>query len=223
MSFQDVFKNSFLEEFTTITVQSLLTAVILAFLLGVFIVFIYRMTYSGAMFNKSFAFSLVLLSMVTSVVILTISSNVVLSLGMVGALSIVRFRTAVKEPLDTVFMFWAIVAGLITGAGYVPVAVIATLLIGLLFLAMHLAGVSLTASAYLVVLRYPEMVHDRVQDALKSLPRHKVKSQNMAGQEIELVLEMKLTTAQLEKTAALRQVEGVREVNLISYNGATML
>jgi len=223
MSFTDIFKNAFLEEFTTITVGTLLTALILAFVLGLFIVGIYRMTYTGAMFNKSFAMSLVLLSMVTSVVILTISSNVVLSLGMVGALSIVRFRTAVKEPLDTVFMFWAIVAGLITGAGYVPVAVIATLLIGLLFLALHLAGVSLTASAYLVVLRYPMEIHEAVQAALKALPRHKIKSQNMAGRDIELVLEMKLTASQLEKAAALRHVEGMREVNLISYNGATML
>ena len=170
MSFTDIFKNSFLEEFTTITVGTLLTALILAFVLGVFIVVIYRMTYTGAMFNKSFAMSLVLLSMVTAAVILTISSNVVLSLGMVGALSIVRFRTAVKEPLDTVFMFWAIVAGLITGAGYVPVAVIATLLIGALFLLLHLAGVSLTATSYLVVLRYPEEIHDRLQDALRGLP-----------------------------------------------------
>ena len=223
MSFTDIFKNSFLEEFTTITVGTLLTALILAFVLGVFIVVIYRMTYTGAMFNKSFAMSLVLLSMVTAAVILTISSNVVLSLGMVGALSIVRFRTAVKEPLDTVFMFWAIVAGLITGAGYVPVAVIATLLIGALFLLLHLAGVSLTATSYLVVLRYPGEIHDRLQEALRGLPHYKIKSQNMAGAEIELVLEMKLNKAQLEKAAALRHVDGVREVNLISYNGATML
>ena len=222
-NFTDIIKNRFLEEFTAISVQDALVAIALAFALSLFIVFVYRMTYGGVSYSKNFANCLIMLAMVTAVVILVISSNVVLSLGMVGALSIVRFRTAVKEPLDTVFMFWAIVAGLITGAGYVPVAIIATLLIGLLFLAMHLAGVSLTASAYLVVLRYPELAHDRVQDALKALPRHKVKSQNMAGQEIELVLEMKLTTAQLEKTAALRQVEGVREVNLISYNGATML
>lgn len=123
----------FLEEFTAISVGELLTAVLLSFFLGLFIVAVYRVTYSGVLFQKSFALGLVLLCMVTSLVILTISSNVVLSLGMVGALSIVRFRTAVKEPMDTIFMFWAIVAGIITGAGYVPVAIIATLLIGVLF------------------------------------------------------------------------------------------
>ena len=223
MSFADAFKNSFLEEFSTITVSDLLTAVILSFVLGLFVVAVYRMTYSGAMFSKSFAMSLPLLSMVTAAVILTISSNVVLSLGMLGALSIVRFRTAVKEPLDTVFMFWAIVAGLITGAGYVPVAVIATLLIGLLFLGMHLAGVNFTASSYLVVLRYPEDIETQVQEALKSLPRYKVKSQNMAGREFELVLETKLSKSQLDKAVALRRIPGMQEVNLISYNGATML
>lgn len=213
----------FLEEFSAISVGELLTAVLLSFFLGLFIVAVYRVTYSGVLFQKSFALGLVLLSMVTSLVILTISSNVVLSLGMVGALSIVRFRTAVKEPMDTIFMFWAIVAGIITGAGYVPVAIIATLLIGVLFLGLSFAGVRFHSSAYLAVVRYDAASDENVNSALRLLPKYKLRSKNMVGDAFEMVLELKLTEAQMKQVEALRSVEGVREVDLLSYNGGTTL
>lgn len=213
----------FLEEFTAISVGELLTAVLLSFFLGLFIVAVYRVTYSGVLFQKSFALGLVLLCMVTSLVILTISSNVVLSLGMVGALSIVRFRTAVKEPMDTIFMFWAIVAGIITGAGYVPVAIIATLLIGVLFLVLSFAGVRLHSSAYLAVVRYEAAADATISDALRLLPKYKLRSKNMVGDAFEMVLELKLTEAQMKQVEALRSVEGVQEVDLLSYNGGTTL
>ena len=138
MSISDVIRNKFTEEFTAISVGSLVTTLLLSFLLGLFVLVVYRLTYSGVSFSKSFALSLVMLSMVTSLAILTVRSNVVLSLGMVGALSIVRFRTAIKDPMDTVFMFWSIVAGIITGAGYVTVAILATLLLGVFFMVIHL-------------------------------------------------------------------------------------
>ncbi len=213
----------FLEEFSAISVGELLTAVLLSFFLGLFIVAVYRVTYSGVLFQKSFALGLVLLSMVTSLVILTISSNVVLSLGMVGALSIVRFRTAVKEPMDTIFMFWAIVAGIITGAGYVPVAIIATLLIGVLFLGLSFAGVRFRSSAYLAVVRYNAASDETVNSALRLLPKYKLRSKNMVGDAFEMVLELKLTEAQRKQVEALRSVEGVQEVNILSYNGGTTL
>ena len=213
----------FLEEFTAISVGELLTAVLLSFFLGLFIVAVYRVTYSGVLFQKSFALGLVLLCMVTSLVILTISSNVVLSLGMVGALSIVRFRTAVKEPMDTIFMFWAIVAGIITGAGYVPVAIIATLLIGVLFLGLSFAGVRFHSSAYLAVVRYNAASDETVNSALRLLPKYKLRSKNMMGDAFEMVLELKLTEAQRKQVEALRSVEGVQEVNILSYNGGTTL
>lgn len=213
----------FLEEFSAISVGELLTAVLLSFFLGLFIVAVYRVTYSGVLFQKRFALGLVLLSMVTSLVILTISSNVVLSLGMVGALSIVRFRTAVKEPMDTIFMFWAIVAGIITGAGYVPVAIIATLLIGILFLGLSFAGVRFHSSAYLAVVRYNAASDETVNSALRLLPKYKLRSKNMMGDAFEMVLELKLTEAQRKQVEALRSVEGVQEVNILSYNGGTTL
>lgn len=223
MSFSDIFKNKFLEEFSAITMQDLLTAVLLAFVLGLFIVLIYRITYAGAMFSKSFAFCLVLLSMITSLVILTISSNVVLSLGMVGALSIVRFRTAIKEPLDTVFMFWAIAIGIITGAGYIPVAIIATLLIGVLFLILTVAGASFSSSAFLLVVRYDAALDEDMLKRLDKKYHAKLKSKNMNGSCYELVLETKLTKKQITEASKLREWDGVQEVNLISYTGSTML
>ncbi len=212
-----------MEEFSAITLGALITALVMAFLLSLFIVLIYRITYAGSMFSKSFALSLVLLSLVTSLVILTVSSNVVLSLGMVGALSIVRFRTAVKEPLDTVFMFWAIAVGIITGAGFVPVAIVATLLIGAMFVGLTMAGAHFSASAYLIVVRYEASLDDTIRSELQKTCKYKVKSKNMAGNGFELVAETKLTEKQMKKLEQLRMVEGVKEVDLISYNGGTML
>ena len=223
MSLIDILESHFLEEFSAITISSLLTALLFAFVLGLFIVAIYRVTYAGAMFSKSFAFCLVLLSMITSLVILTISSNVVLSLGMVGALSIVRFRTAIKEPMDTVFMFWAIAVGIITGAGFTSVAVIATLLIGVLFLVLTLSGAKLGSSAYLLVVRYDSELDADMNKLLSKYFKYKIKSKNMNAGAIELVLETRLSEKQMNAASKLRTIDGVSEVNIISYSGSTML
>ncbi len=192
MSISDVIRNKFVEEFTAISVGSLLTTLALSFLLGLFVLVVYRLTYTGVSFSKSFALSLVLLSMVTSLAILTVRSNVVLSLGMVGALSIVRFRTAIKDPMDTVFMFWSIVAGIITGAGYVTVAVLATLLLGVFFLVIHLFTGALNSHAYLVVIRHTDEGEAAVRKALAALPKYKLKSRNRNREETEVVAEAKL-------------------------------
>ena len=137
ITFSDIIKGKFLEEFSAISMGDALVAIALSFALSLFIVFIYRVTYAGVSYNRSFTGCLMMLSMVTTMVILVISSNMVLSLGMVGALSIVRFRTAVKEPTDTAFLFWAIATGIICGAGYVTISILMTLLLGLLFVAVH--------------------------------------------------------------------------------------
>lgn len=224
MSLKELLESHFLEEFSAITIGSLLTTLLFAFTLGLFIVLIYRVTYAGAMFSKNFAFCLVLLSMVTALVILTISSNVVLSLGMVGALSIVRFRTAIKEPMDTVFMFWAITVGIITGAGFTVAALLATLLIGILFLVLTLAGAKLGASAYLLVVRYDADLDKDMIKLLQKYFKYKVKAKNMSGDgAFELVLETRLSERQMAAASKLRTIDGVREVNIISYSGSTML
>lgn len=222
-SFSDIIKNKFLEEFSAISISELMIAILLSCILGLFIVFIYRVTYSGAVYSRSFSAGLVLLCMVTSLVILTISSNIVLSLGMVGALSIVRFRTAVKEALDTIFMFWAIVAGIVAGAGYISVAVISTLLIGLLFVILSMNRRMLSSRSYLVVLRFGEDTDDIQAKALKLLPKARVRSKNLRAGACELVLEAKLNEQQMAKAESLRHLSGVEELSFVSYNGAASL
>ena len=154
ITFSDILKGKFLEEFSAISINDMLVAIALSFVLSLFIVYIYRVTYAGVSFSHSFAGCLILISMVTTMVILVITSNVVLSLGMVGALSIVRFRTAVKDARDTAFLFWAIASGIICGAGYVTISILATLLLGALFVVIYLLGKKQRADSYMVVARF---------------------------------------------------------------------
>ena len=219
----DIIKANFIEEVTAISVGDLVTTLLLSFVLGVFVVVVYRLTYSGVSFSRSFSLSLVMLSMVTSLAILTVRANLMLSLGMVGALSIVRFRTAIKDPVDTMFMFWSIVIGIITGAGYVVVAVLAALLLGVLYLIINLLTGKLNGSAYLVVIRYEEEAEGAVRSRLNSLGKYKLKSRIMNLDETELVVEAKLSHKAMDMLAGLLDVEGISDVNIISYNGSTLL
>ena len=132
MTFQDIFRSNFLENIHAVSLLDMSIALLLAFMMGMFIFFVYKKTYSGIMYTSSFAITLVALTMITTLVILAITSNIVLSLGMVGALSIVRFRTAVKEPMDIAFLFWSIAVGIVLAAGLIPLAVFGSLWIGLI-------------------------------------------------------------------------------------------
>ena len=150
----NIFKNSFLEQFTgSVSAVDMLISLGVAFIIGMFIIYVYRKTYTGVVYSKAFSLCILMLAMVTAMIIRTISSNISLSLGMVGALSIVRFRTAIKEPVDTGFMFWGIAAGIMCGAGlYIP-ALVATLMVGVLYFGAYLMGFR-TANRYLLVLKY---------------------------------------------------------------------
>lgn len=134
MTFNDIFKSSFLENVTSVSVLDMTLTLLLAFALGLFIYFVYKKTFSGVMYSSSFGVTLIALTMITALVILAVTSNVVLSLGMVGALSIVRFRTAIKEPLDIAFLFWAIAVGIVLAAGLIPLAVFGSAVIGIVLL-----------------------------------------------------------------------------------------
>lgn len=134
MTFNDIFKSSFLENVASVTLLDMAIALVLAFGIGMFIFMVYKKTFSGVMYSSSFGVTLVALTMITTVVILAVTSNVVLSLGMVGALSIVRFRTAIKEPLDIAFLFWSIASGIVLAAGLIPLAVIGSVVIGVILL-----------------------------------------------------------------------------------------
>ncbi len=223
MNITDIIKNKFIEEFSEISLSSLVTALVLSFALSLFIVFIYRITYAGVLYNSNFATGLILLSMITSLAILTISSNVVLSLGMVGALSIVRFRTAVKDPKDTIYMFWAIVTGITTGARLIPVSIISTLLIGLIVVLLHIFEGKFKTTSYMVVLRYKPEVSGRITSELAKMPKHRIKSSTTNANIEELVLEVNLRGEKIGIFNRFKKIEGVTEVNVLSYNGTTLL
>ncbi len=134
MTFSSIFKSSFLENITSVSMLDMVIAMVLAFAIGLFIFLVYKKTYQGVMYSSSFGVTLIALSMITTLVILAVTSNVVLSLGMVGALSIVRFRTAIKEPLDIAFLFWSIAVGIVLAAGMIPLAVFGSIVIGVILL-----------------------------------------------------------------------------------------
>ena len=134
MTFNDIFKSGFLDSITSVSIVDMVIALVLAFALGMFIFLVYKKTFSGVMYSSSFGVTLIALTMITTVVILAVTSNVVLSLGMVGALSIVRFRAAIKEPLDIAFLFWSIAVGIVLAAGMIPLALIGSVVIGIILL-----------------------------------------------------------------------------------------
>lgn len=212
------------EEVSAIPVGKLFVAVLIACAAGLLVAVVYRFTFGGVLFSKQFALGLVLLSMITCIIILAISSNLVLSLGMVGALSIVRFRTAVKEPMDTIFMFWALAAGILVGAGFFLIAILATLFVGLLFILLHAGGNMLKpVDSYLLVLRYAPSAEDALREALKRLPAAKVKSKRSNKSGEELVLELRLSAEQTELLNRIREIPAVSEVNLVSNHSDVQL
>ena len=221
ISFADIVKGKFLEEFTAISMGDALIAIALSFALSLYIVFIYKTTYAGVNYSRSFTGCLMMLSMVTALVIMVVSSNVVLSMGMVGALSIVRFRTAVKEPTDTAFMFWAIATGLICGAGYVTIAILVTLLLGLLFVAVHVVTGKQKYQSYMIVVRYDS--DSDVENKLSGISGSRMKNKTMAGNYTELVCEVKLTDVALKKIDYLRNIAGVREVTVMNSVSGSVL
>ena len=137
MTFNDIFKSSFLENISSVSILDMALALVLAFGLGMFIFLVYKKTCQGVLYSSSFGTTLVALTMIPTVVILAVTSNVVLSLGMVGALSIVRFRTAIKDPMDLVFLFWSISVGIICGAGLFEVALLTCLVVTVLVLILE--------------------------------------------------------------------------------------
>jgi uncharacterized membrane protein YhiD involved in acid resistance len=217
----DIIQGKFMEEFSAISMSEVLIAIALSFALSLFIVFIYRVTYAGVSFSSAFAGCIMMISMVTTVVILVISSNVVLSLGMVGALSIVRFRTAIKEPTDTGFLFWAIATGIICGAGYITIAILATLLLGLLFVAVHAFNKGQKGGSYMIIVRYD--AGSTVEAKVAALPGYCLKNKSMTADSTELVAEVRLSGNSMLRVDSLRNEEGVREISLMqSTNGSVL-
>lgn len=216
-SFSDIFKSSFLENIESVSLVDMAIALAIAFGVGVFIFLIYRKTFNGVMYSSSFGVTLIALTMISTVVILAVTSNVVLSLGMVGALSIVRFRTAVKEPMDTIFMFWSLAAGILVGAGFFLIAILATLIVGALFILINSLGRFVKPrDSYLLVIRYDPEAEEQLRGKLRQLPENRVKSKRTNDLGGELVLELRLGANQMRLLDSIRHVPAVREVNLVS-------
>ena len=217
MSFVDMIKKSVIAEFTgTISVDKVLLYLAIAFIIFIFIIYVYKKTYSGVIYSKSFSLCIILLTMVTSMIIRTISSNLALSLGMVGALSIVRFRTAIKEPTDTAFMFWGITAGIMSGAGLYLVAIIASVGIGVLYMVGYTMGFK-TNRQFLFILKYEASSDKRIIDALKKLPKTKLKSKSIVKNTIELTFEVELKDDDTKILDDFKDIDGVVSASVISY------
>lgn len=219
MTFQDIFKNSFLEKVTEFSPVDMVIALALAFALGLFIMAVYKKTFTGVMYSQSFCVSLLAMSLITTIIILAITSNVVLSLGMVGALSIVRFRSAVKEPLDIAFLFWSISVGIILGAGLLPLAVFGSIVIGaaLVLFTRHKS----TGSTYLLVLRCDgdESEAAAMESIREQVGKHLIKSKTVSADGVELTVEVSVKNGATAFVNALNAITGVRSAALVSYNG----
>ena len=222
MSFNDIFKSSFLENVTSISILDMALAMLLAFALGLFIFLIYKKTYQGVMYSSSFGVTLVALTMISTLVILAVTSNVVLSLGMVGALSIVRFRTAIKEPLDIAFLFWSIAVGIVLAAGMIPLAVFGSVLIGIILLIF--VNKKSHVNPYIVVVSCAG--HDselKVSEFIKSRTnRMVVKSKSAQKGNLEINYEVRLKDDNTDFVNELADMDGVGSAVLVSYNGEYM-
>lgn len=222
MTFSDIFKSNFLENFTSVSILDMGIALILSFCIGLFIFFIYKKTYQGVMYSSSFGTTLVALTMITTLVILAVTSNVVLSLGMVGALSIVRFRTAIKEPLDIAFLFWSIAAGIVLAAGMIPLALIGSIVIGLILLVF--VNKKPYMNPYIVVLscidsasenRAVEFLNSRVQKCV-------IKSKTATKGLIELNMEIRMANDSTDFINELSDMNGINSAVLVTYHGEYM-
>ena len=222
MNFSDIFKSSFLEDVGSVTMLDMALAMTVSFMLGVFIFFVYKKTYQGVMYSAGFGVTLIGLSMVTTLVILAVTSNVVLSLGMVGALSIVRFRTAIKEPLDIVFLFWSIAAGIVLAAGMIGLSVFGSLFIGLVLLVF--VNRKTVTVPYVMVLRCTDRTVEKM--AVSFLRSHVkkcvLKGKTVRAGETELNFELRLKNEDTDFVSELAEMEGVYSAVLVSYNGDYM-
>lgn len=222
MTFQDIFKSSFLENVGSVNAFDMVLALVLAFGLGMFIFFVYKKTFSGVMYSSSFGVTLIALTLITTVVILAVTSNVVLSLGMVGALSIVRFRTAIKEPLDIAFLFWSIAVGIVLAAGMIPLAVVGSLAIGIVLLVFVNRKPHL--NPYIVVLSCEGHASEqKALDFLKGKVRKcVVKSKTAQKGSVELNLEIRMKEDNTDFINELADMDGIKSAVLVSYNGEYM-
>lgn len=222
MTFNDIFKSSFLESVTEFSAVDTIIGMAFALILGLFILMIYKKVFAGIMYSTGFAMSLVGLTLVTTLVIMAVTSNVVLSLGMVGALSIVRFRTAIKEPMEIVFLFWSLAVGIVVGAGIIPLAVIGSLIIGIILVVF--ANRKLDKTPYIVIINCENEIAEKTAVDLisQSVDKYTVKSKTVSGAGVELTMEVRVKNDDTAFINRVNDVNGVTGATLVTFNGEYM-
>ncbi len=218
LGLQDIFKEGIFElgNFQNLSLINILIGLCITLIVALFIFYIYKITFQGVIYSHGFNTSLVLLCLVTCLVIMTISSNIVLSLGMVGALSIVRFRAAIKDPKDIVFMFWAISAGIASGAGIYSIALGGSLFIGVVLMIMSRRKFQVTT--YLLIIKYEENAKAAILPILNKL-NYVLKSKTVSNGKTELTLELRKVGDNTSYVESLSQIDGVNSSILVKYNG----
>lgn len=216
---EQLFNFSFLDKAAIFSVPDILVALFISFALGLFIFFVYTKTFKGVMYSSSFGISLIAMNMITTLIILTVSTNLIVTLGMVGALSIVRFRTVVKEPLDLVYLFWSITVGIIVGTGLIPMAIIGSVAIGLILFVF--VNRNINEQPYVVVISC-----DGEKSEIQSLyllnnhtKKNVIKAKSVSRDGVELTVEVRLKESSSQFVNALLAIEGVHNATLVSYNG----
>lgn len=220
MTFQDIFKSGFLDSFQSFSLTDIVLSLASAFFIGLFIFYVYQKTYSGVLYSRSFNVSLVAILLVTTLVICGVTSNVVLSLGMVGALSIVRFRTAVKDPMDLVFLFWAIAEGILCGAALLPLALLGCPVIGIFLLVF--ANRQQRDNPYLIIIRLEDMEREEEIAAFlrKQVKRMLLKSKTVTGGAgTELIYEIRPVDGDSRFVNTISKMESVESAVMVSYDG----
>jgi len=219
LSFRDVFKSSFFEKAAEFSILDVVLAMLLAFAIGLFIFYVYKKTFAGVMYSASFGVSIMAMTMITTLIILGVTSNLILSLGMVGALSIVRFRAAIKEPLDIAFLFWAISAGIVIGAGLIPLAIIGSIFIGIMLLVF--VNRKSSDTPYIIVLNLEsEKAENDCMELIKGKTRKSlIKSKTVSQNGIEITVEVRLLDMSAKLLNELLAINGVNNACLVSYNG----
>lgn len=216
---EQLFNTNFLNKASTFSIAEIFIALGISFILGLFIFTVYKKTYIGVMYSSSFGITLIGMNIITTLVILAVSSNIITSLGMVGALSIVRFRTVVKEPLDLVYLFWSITAGIIVGSGLIPLAIIGSVVIGLILFAFVNRKTSDTPYVLVLNCKNEESEKRSMSMIDENTKKLQVKSKNVSKDGMELTIEVRLKDSSTEFINELIEVEGVINAVLVSYNG----
>ena len=219
-TFDDIFKSSFLEKSSSFSLIDSLIGMATAFLIGLFIYWVYKTTFNGVIYSHSFNISLMIMTLTTALVIMGISQNVLLSLGMVGALSIVRFRTPIKDPMDLIFLFWSVAAGILCGAGFIPLVAVGSVVIGLVIILFQ--NKIVVENPYLLVVKFDdESANTEIEHILtNSTKKYMLKSKTIVQDyEIEVTYEVRMKENDSQLVSNISKVNGVSSSVMLSYDG----